>query len=201
MIKCPSCGANLKFKPSLQKLSCDYCRNTYDPEQFNREAKSAREQTIDENVKLFKCTSCGGELLSFDETAVTFCSYCGQQTMIESKLIERNHPDFIIPFQKEQEECVEAYKKHVSKALFVPSSMKSDMTLKKFRGIYMPYAIYHFTHDGIATNSGRKYSHRSGDYVYYDLFHIEADIKADYNGISYDLLSKFHDQYSQDQHH
>ena len=36
------------------------------------------------------------------------------------------------------------------------------------RGIYMPYAIYHFTHDGTTTNSGRKYSHRSGDYQYYN---------------------------------
>lgn len=61
----------------------------------------------------------------------------------------------------------------------------------------MPYAIYHFTHEGTTTNSGRKYSHRSGDYVYYDLFSIDAEVKADYNGISYDLLSKFHDRFSQ----
>ena len=192
MIKCPSCGANLKFKPSTQMLFCEFCRNTIKPEEFTRDAKAAREEG-----KLYKCTSCGGELLSFDETAVTFCSYCGQQTMIESQLIEKNHPEFIIPFQKEKEECIEAYKKYVSKALFAPSSMKSDMTLQKLRGIYMPYAIYHFTHEGTTTNSGRKYSHRRGDYVYYDLYSIDAEISADYNGISYDLLSKFHDRFSQ----
>lgn len=192
MIKCPSCGANLKFKPSTQMLFCEFCRNTIKPEDFKRDAKKAREEG-----KLYKCTSCGGELLSFDETAVTFCSYCGQQTMIESQLIEKNNPDFIIPFQKEKEECIDAYKKYVSKAIFAPSSMKSEMTLQKIRGIYMPYAIYHFTHDGTTTNSGRKYSHRSGDYVYYDLYSIDAELKADYNGISYDLLSKFQDRFSQ----
>ena len=191
MIKCPSCGANLKFKPSTQMLFCEFCRNTIKPEDFKRDAKKAREEG-----KLYKCTSCGGELLSFDETAVTFCSYCGQQTMIESQLIEKNNPDFIIPFQKEQEECIEAYKKYVSKAIFAPSSMKSEMTLQKLRGIYMPYAIYHFSHEGNTTNSGRKYSHRSGDYVYYDLYSIDADVNADYNGISYDLLSKFQDRFS-----
>ncbi|MBR1817867.1 MAG: hypothetical protein IJ772_03360, partial [Bacilli bacterium] len=167
-------------------------RNTIKPEEFTRDVKAAREEG-----KLYKCTSCGGELLSFDETAVTFCSYCGQQTMIESQLIEKNNPDFIIPFQKEKEECIDAYKKYVSKAIFAPSSMKSEMTLQKLRGIYMPYAIYHFGHEGNTTNSGRKYSHRSGDYVYYDLYSIDADVNADYNGISYDLLSKFQDRFSQ----
>lgn len=192
MIKCPSCGANLKFKPSTQMLFCEFCRNTIKPEDFKRDAKTAREEG-----KMYKCTSCGGELLSYDETAVTFCSYCGQQTMIESQLIEKNNPEFIIPFQKEQEECIEAYKKYVSKSLFAPKYMKEEMTLKRFRGIYMPYAIYHFTHDGNTTNKGKKYSHRSGDYVYYDVFDVNADIKADYNGISYDLLSKFNDRYSE----
>ena len=192
MIKCPSCGANLKFKPSTQMLSCDFCRTTIKPEEYKKDATKAREEG-----KLYKCTSCGGELLSFDETAVTFCSYCGQQTMIESQLIEKNNPDFIIPFQKDQEECIKAYKKYLSKFLFVPSSMKSEITLQKFRGIYMPYALYHFNYEGKINNKGRTFSHRVEDYVYYDQFDIETEVSAEYIGYPFDLLSKFQDRFSE----
>lgn len=198
MIKCPSCGANLKFNPSLQKLKCDFCRNEFDPEGLEREAKTAREEkNLITEAKCFKCTSCGAELLSYDETAITFCSYCGNQSMIESKMIEKNHPEYIIPFKKTQEECIKEYKRTLNKAIFAPSYMKDDIVIQKFRGIYMPYAIYHFGHEGNCTNKGRKYSHRVGDYVYYDVYTVDADVSADYDGISYDLLSKFQDRFSQ----
>ena len=198
MIKCPSCGANLKWNPSLQKLKCDFCRTEYDAENLKREAKKAKEdKNYITEAKCYKCTSCGAELLSYDETAVTFCSYCGNQSMIESKLIEKNNPEYIIPFKKSQEECIKEYKKTISKSLFVPNYMKEDLVIQKFRGIYMPYAIYHFSHDGNCDNKGKKYNHRSGDYVYYDIYSIKSDVSADYNGISYDLLSIYDDRFSQ----
>ena len=54
--------------------------------------------------KGYTCSQCGATLLTFDETAITFCSYCGSQAMIEEKMIKRNHPEFIIPFKKNTNE-------------------------------------------------------------------------------------------------
>ena len=135
-------------------------------------------------------------MLSFDETAVTFCSYCGSQNMIEEKMMGQTAPDFIIPFSKTKDQCIANYKKKISSFLFCPGYMKSDVIIKKFRGIYMPYGIYYFEHHGDNTNKGQKYNHRSGDYVYYDDYTIHANVDATYDGISYDLLSKFYDDYS-----
>ena len=152
MIKCPNCTGELKFNVKDKVVKCEYCGSTFDPKELNakvkmageekkkKEEKAKEKETIEGNS--FTCSQCGAVLMTFDETAITFCSYCGSQAMIESKMMKQNKPDFIIPFKKTKEECIENYKKKVSKALFAPKSMKSDTIVEKFRGIYMPYGIH-----------------------------------------------------------
>lgn len=203
MIKCPNCTAGLEFDAKAQSVTCDYCGSTFDPKELKISAKKAserKEKITDEKGtyegRSYACSQCGATLLTFDETAITFCSYCGSQAMIEEKLIKRNNPEFIIPFKKTKEDCVTAYKNKLAKSLFAPNYMKDDIVLSKFRGIYMPYCIYKLSCHGDTTNKGEKYSHRSGDYVYYDTYNIYARVDADYDGVSYDMLSTFYDRFS-----
>ena len=196
MIKCPGCGGEVEFKPGQKKVVCQYCGTKFDPEKKVADVKHAKENNDTFTGKTYSCTQCGATLMTFDETAITFCSYCGSQAMIEEKMIKQNNPDFIIPFEKTQEECIAAYKSKVNRALFAPKYMKDDVVIKKFRGIYMPYGIYKVGHNGKTTNKGSKYSHRSGDYIYYDDYTITADVNCDYDGISFDLVSKFYDKFS-----
>lgn len=203
MIKCPNCTGEMNFDPKAQQVKCEYCGSVFDPKELQEKVKMSGEQkNITEEAgesiegKSFTCSQCGAVLLTFDETAITFCSYCGSQAMIESKMMKVNKPDFIIPFAKTKEDCIAAYKSKLKKAMFAPEYLKSDVILEKFRGIYIPYAIYKLEHKGEITNKGSKYSHRSGDYVYYDDYTITANIDASYEGISYDLISKFYDKFS-----
>lgn len=196
MIKCPNCAAELAFDAGSQMVKCPYCKSEFNPNELNEKVSKSEESNDTYEGKSYLCSQCGAKLLTFDETAITFCSYCGSQAMIESKMIKQNSPDYIIPFKKTREECINAYKKMVSKSLFAPKYMKSDITLSKFRGIYMPYVIYTLSHKGDCINKGRKYSHRSGDYVYYDLYEISSNVDAEYDGLSYDLISNFYDKYS-----
>ena len=197
MAKCPHCGAEFKFDARKKLVHCEYCGSDFNPKELKKDVKKAKKR---ENViegKTYSCTQCGATLMTFDETAVTFCSYCSSQNIVENEVSEQNAPDLIIPFNKTQDECINNFKKKISGFLFSPSYMKSDIVVKKFRGIYMPYAVYELVHHGDCVNKGKKYSHRSGDYVYYDDYDIHAVVNASYNGISYDLLSKFYDDYSQ----
>ena len=208
MSKCPHCGAEVQYKPDTKKVHCEYCGSDFKVSELLQQAKMAKEKELlkeemkkeDAKPKIsgkaYSCTQCGATLLSFDETAVTFCSYCGSQNMIEEKTMKQTAPELIIPFQKTQEECINNFKKKVNHFIFSPKYMKSDLVVKKFRGIYMPYGIYHLSHQGNCTNMGEKYSHRSGDYLYYDKYVLNQEVDATYKGISYDLLSKFYDEYS-----
>ena len=35
--KCPSCGANVKFNPTTQKWDCEYCGNSYEIGEFEKQ--------------------------------------------------------------------------------------------------------------------------------------------------------------------
>lgn len=196
MIKCPNCGGVLKFNVPEQVVKCDHCGSTFNPSEKIATTKTAvEENTL--NGKVYSCTQCGANLMTFDETAITFCSYCGSQAMIESKMMVQNNPDFIIPFSVSKEDCMNTFKKKVNKSLFTPKYLQSDLVLEKFRGIYIPYTIFKLEYKGPAEEKGSEYSHRSGDYVYYNDYKIKHDVDARYEGFSYDLVSKFYDKYSE----
>lgn len=201
MIECPSCGAKLKYDINSQMIKCDFCKSTFDPKREDLKSSVAKEITIENNdnlveAKNYICQSCGAELLTFDETAATFCNYCGSESMLEDRLIKINKPDFVIPFKISKEECIKIYEKKVKNNFLIPKYMKDNFILEKIHGIYMPYAIYKFNHSGITRNKGSKYWKHSGNYDYYKDYLIEADVTANVEGISYDLVSNFYDQYS-----
>ncbi len=195
MIKCPNCGGELKYNALEKVVKCDHCGSKFNPEDKIANTKTAEEST-GLNGKIYSCSQCGANLMTFDDTAITFCSYCGSQAMIEANLINQTNPDFIIPFAKTKEECIEMFKKKVNKSIFVPSYMKSDLIVDKFRGIYIPYCVYKLGYNGPTREKGTKYSHRSGDYEYYNDYSLNFDVDAKYEGFSYDLSSKFYDKYS-----
>ena len=197
MAKCPHCGAEFEYDVNKKSVYCAYCGSQFNPQELKKDVKKAKKSENVISGKTYSCTQCGATLMTFDETAVTFCSYCSSQNVVENEVVKEQAPDVIIPFSKTEEECIRNYKRKISGFLFSPSYMKTDIVVKKFRGIYMPYAIYKLVHNGDCVNKGKKYNHRSGDYVYYDDFDIHAIVNASYDGVSFDLLSKFYDDYSQ----
>ncbi len=198
-MKCSSCGAELRLDPKSQKLICDYCGSTFDVEGYKPDAKIAKESSNIEKIdaKVYSCTQCGANLLTFDDTAVTFCSYCGSSMVIEPKLYKEEAPSYVIPFKLTKDDCENIYKKRVNSFPFAPKYLKQDVVISKFRGIYMPYGVYTAEHHGVQINKGSKYSHHRGNYDYYDDYTITADIDATYDGISFDLSSQFQDSFSQ----
>lgn len=214
MYECPSCGAGLEFNPKTQMLECKYCNSTFDPKDLEKlhlkDAKGDKgfsvENSKDENGNekvdvyeaiVYRCTQCGAELITTDETIATFCSYCGSSAVLEKRNETKAAPSYIIPFTKSKEECEQAYKSKLKRAFFAPSDMLKTQQVEKIRGIYMPYWVYSFDKDGEQTNTGSRYSHRIGDYVYYDDYTITTNIKAGCDGVSHDAAANFADNLSE----
>lgn len=211
MAICKNCGAQVRYDPESKRLVCDYCLSSFSVSEYEGEYIAADETQLSEEeaayyqnpeagktwqVYLYTCPSCGGQLLTYEETAATFCSFCGASVLLESRVSEERRPDIIIPFSKTKQECEQAYKKMLKKAVFAPSDMKKDEKVERFRGIYMPYWVYSFHKDGQINVRGRR-SHRSGDYIINDNFDIRSDIKADIEGLAYDASSSFSDSMSE----
>lgn len=206
MYKCPDCGAALRFDPKTQMMQCDHCLKSLSPKSdvlthFNQSAGQSAPGSFESSEDtypsmVYTCPNCGGTLISTDETAVTFCSYCGSSVVLEGRLEAQATPDVIIPFQIGKEECKEAYKRLVKRAIFAPNYMKKDSEIEKFRGIYMPYWIYAFFASGETAGDGKR-TYRVGDYVITDRYRINRHIEASYEGLSYDAASNFSDIMSQ----
>lgn len=200
-MKCVNCGAEMVFDPASGKLTCEYCGTQVDPEAKVEKpvGKEASEHAADGDTyeaTVYLCRSCGAELLVTDDTAVTFCSYCGSQTVIRGRMETMKKPAFVIPFTKTKEECEEAYRKMLRRSAFVPSNMKDETTVEKFRGIYMPYWVYDIEGPSTVHATGHK-STRRGDYVITRHFNLTAPGHARYDGISFDASSSFSDNLSQ----
>ena len=95
----------------------------------------------------------------------------------------------------DKEGCEKAYKKLLRKAIFVPKYMKQDTEIENFRGIYMPYWVYELVYDRDFSANGST-SHRKGDYIYTKHYQVSTDLKADYDGVSFDASSAFADNLS-----
>lgn len=194
MIKCKNCGADMRFDIDRQLLVCDYCDSTEQVHNIHRTDITSEEQVMEAIVHT--CPMCGAELYTTEDTAATFCSYCGQSVLLESRMVTVGKPDFIIPFSISREEAEKAYKKRLSSAIFAPSALKKA-EIESMRGIYMPYWEYYIHDDSMVRFSAKTNSRRSGDYIIEDLFDISFRNHIESDGLEYDASSKFPDDLSQ----
>lgn len=222
MYECPNCAGNLKYDISRQALFCAYCDTTVDPYSIPEEGH-AEETTIelsgtDEQgmqnayannntgsdqgnnaeyeVTVFTCPQCGGEILSEDTTAATFCSFCGSAIILDSRVSKERRPERIIPFSRTKEDCKTAYAKMMNRAIFAPKELKDPAHIEKFRGIYMPYWVYSFEKKGPVRFDGVK-SYRRGDYIYTSYYDMDCEIDEAYKGLAFDASSSFADNLSE----
>ncbi|MCR5213713.1 MAG: hypothetical protein K6E10_04805 [Eubacterium sp.] len=193
MIQCPNCGGGLKFDIQSQQLKCESCSGQFDPYSVNY--GNGAEESMEYDVTIFKCPQCGGEIVSTDETAAAFCSYCGASNFLESRISKEKKPQLIIPFKKTKKDCIDAYSGYMKRAIFAPNVYRSIGNAESFRGIYMPYWLYDMSQNG-RVNFKTSSSHRRGDYIITDHYRININIDNYYNGVSYDASSSFADDIS-----
>lgn len=220
MYECPNCAGNLKFDIPRQQLYCEHCDTTVDPYSFFKE-KDAEETVVSSadigaeapdgkeikektwkrkeeekyEVTVFTCPQCGGQIVSEDTTAATFCSFCGAATILDSRISKERRPGYIIPFTKTKEDCRKAYKKMMRRAVFAPKELKDADQIEKFRGIYMPYWVYSFERKGRTHFAGSR-SHRRGDYRITKHYQLDCEIDEEYKGLAYDASASFSDNLS-----
>lgn len=193
MFECPNCAHNIKFDIASQQMKCAACESMFDPYAIQREVDAESSEYYETNV--FTCPQCGGQIISDDTEAATFCLFCGSSTMLTERISKEKRPSYIIPFQKTKEECKKAYKRKMRKAFFVPKEYKNVEFIDGFKGVYMPYWSYCFTKEGDISLTGR-ISERDGDYLIVNKYDLTGNLSTEFNGDSYDAATSFYDDIS-----
>ena len=96
-------------------------------------------ETMEGNI--YTCTSCGAELFINGVETATFCAYCGQPTVVFSRVSEELRPERIIPFSVQKEQAVAVIRARLNQGFFVPKAIK-NFEVERVRGIYIPYFLF-----------------------------------------------------------
>ncbi len=156
---CRNCGGPLVFKPELNKLFCGKCGSTCRAEEIDNSEKDYLEDIeavpmkevygyedpdfVDRNIYI--CENCGGEVVVTDTEASTYCIYCGNPTVVFSRVTKQRRPEFIMPFSTTEDEILNLVRNRIQRGFFIPPSLKK-VKIEKIRGIYIPYNIVNCRH-------------------------------------------------------
>ncbi len=208
---CPGCGAAMTFDPDTQRLTCAHCGNSMSMEEAELQSQknqsgdaadtagsSNGETEKDEKLdfKVYKCPTCGAEILTDKYTSATMCSFCGNPGLMEDRIEGILKPSYIIPFTLDKDKAADIFRKWTKSGHLTPSDFNSTNTIEKMTGMYVPYWMYDFkvkvNMHAHATKETRKVS---GDYehIYTHHYDVVRDAVGDYNKIPADASEKLDD--------
>ena len=207
---CPCCGAGLKFSAGIQKLKCEYCDNEFDIETVKSYAESSQQtdgaefqweesstaQWSDEeteNMRSFICQSCGGVLITDENTAATFCPYCENPTIVVGRVSGELKPDGVIPFRKTKEDAMAAFLSLCKNKPLLPKAFTEKHRLEKITGIYIPFWLYDCAgslHCTMKATRIHRWSDSMYNYTRTDHYLLNRDSSADFFLIPMDASSK-----------
>jgi DNA-directed RNA polymerase subunit RPC12/RpoP len=179
------------FDSETQQLVCPHCSTVKSVKEMDTAAK---EDKIE--LKSYQCPTCGAELVTDVNTTATFCNYCGNSALIESRIMQ-DRPAALIPFSVSKEEAKAAYLKWCKKGLLTPKSFTSQSTIEKISGIYVPFWIYDYdTEVSLRADCTRVRVERHGDteYTHTDHFDVYREVKTSYNKVPADASEKMDDR-------
>ncbi len=223
--KCPACGGTIKFDSSLQKMKCPYCDTVLSMEEmlpkddvlnenvpenggvdvsslpqdeFNwtENAGGEWDESETDNISVFVCNSCGGEIIGDNNTAATECPYCGNQVVVAGHFKGALKPDYVIPFKLDKNAAKEMYKIHISKKFLLPKYFKDRNHIDEIKGIYVPFWLFSSKVDSFARfDAERVRTWVSGNYRYTEVstFDVFRSGKMAFDNIPVDGSQKMPD--------
>ena len=212
--KCPCCNAGLSFSAGMQQLKCEYCGNTFEldtvrayneseatkEEAFHWDHQPAEEwtETDQQTMRAFQCPSCGGEIVTDETTAATFCPFCDNPTIMPSRVSGSLKPDAVLPFQCNKEAAKAAFLKLCKGKKLLPKDFTSEQRLEKITGMYVPFWLYDCgaEYDGsFKATRIRKWSDSRYHYTKTDHYLLRRKARAAFEGIPMDGSSKMDDTF------
>lgn len=208
--KCPSCGGGLRFGEDNQRMKCPYCESEFDIDdvlthnarleasggqdfQWEASQTEAMPETDQAHLKSFLCPSCGGEIVTEETTAATFCPYCDNPTIMPGRVSGGLKPDGVIPFKTSREDAKEAFLKLCKGKPLLPKFFTEEQRVEKITGLYVPFWLYdcegdfrgHYKATRVHTWADRNFTYTRTEY-----FHLVRAAEADFSSIPMDASKK-----------
>ncbi len=210
--KCPCCDAPLKFSADAQSMKCEHCDNTFEIESVRayNDSLSEKEDAFSwdsttqaawtekeaDVLQVFVCPSCAGELITDENTAATFCPYCGNPSILPQRLAKGLKPEGVIPFSTTKEDARTAFLRLCKKKPLLPRFFTEEHRVEKITGMYIPFWLYDCDSDFRGTYKATRTHHWSDskyDYTRTEHFQLERAARAEFSRIPMDASKKMED--------
>ncbi len=157
--ECPCCAGKIEFDSASQQMKCPYCDSTFELEtlQSYDAAMKDAEQTDTElelnpggewaegetdNMLVYVCNSCGGEIVADKTTGATHCPYCDSPVVVSGTFSGDLKPDYVIPFKLDKEAAMAALKKHLDDKFLLPDAFKNENHIAEIKSVYVPFWMF-----------------------------------------------------------
>ena len=212
--KCPCCGGMLEFDSGVQQMKCPYCDS-----EFSIEAMKEHDAALDtaagdklewdtpqdtwsaeeaSGIKVYKCKSCGGEIVADETTGASKCPYCDNPVVMTGQFSGDLKPEFIIPFKLDKEAAKNALYEHFKGKKLLPKVFRDQSTIEEIKGVYVPVWLFDAGAEGKIVYKAHKVSKRWSDndydYVKKDYYTVRRSGTMAFQQVPVDGSSKMDDK-------
>lgn len=211
--KCPCCGGGIEFDPTLQKMKCPYCDTEFELETlqgYEEELKSEQADDMTwetggtdswqaeeaENLRVYVCESCGGEIVADTTTGASACPYCDNPIVMKEQFDGVLKPDYVIPFRLDKKAAKEGFKKHLQGRKLLPAVFKDEAHIEEIKGIYVPFWLFDAQANARMRYRGtriRSWSDSNYNYTETKFYSIHRAGSLNFVGVPADASSKMPD--------
>lgn len=157
--KCPCCDGAIEFSSAAQKMKCPYCDTEFELETLQAYDEEVSAQPQDdmswetaaggewtegetEGLRVYRCSTCSGEIVADETTGATECPFCGNPVILTGQFAGDLKPDLVIPFRYDRKAAVEALKNHYKGKLLLPRVFQQENHIKEVKGLYVPVWLF-----------------------------------------------------------
>ena len=195
--KCQSCGAYLAFDPESQMWKCPFCDSTFAETELSETDTASAQQAMpvegEGGQVMYRCPSCGSEIVTDETTVATQCYYCHSPVVLEGKMTDDLRPDTVLPFAISKEQAVETFLKWVKNKQYVPKAFFSPAQVESMTGVYYPHFVTDCELDGAVDGEGCEIStHSDSRYIttHTRHYHVRREGRMTFRNILRPALSK-----------
>ena len=94
------------------------------------------------DLGVYVCQSCGGEIVSDENTAASICPFCDSPITLRGRLKGELKPDYIIPFKLDKKAAKEKFAEHLKGKKLLPRVFKGEAHIDEIKGMYVPYWLF-----------------------------------------------------------
>ncbi|WP_417587860.1 primosomal protein N' (replication factor Y) - superfamily II helicase [Pararhodobacter oceanensis] len=183
---CENCGAQLRYEPGQQRLTCQYCGHEQEIP-FSDDQRNEALTTYDlrealanhlppdaiEETRVLSCSNCGAQVEFDPAQHAAQCPFCGTPVVTDTGTHRHIKPAAVLPFKLRQEEAQQAMRKWLGRLWFAPSKLKhyarSDGS--RLSGLYVPYWAFD-------ADTRSRYTGERGD-AYYETRRVTRNGKTE----------------------